>query len=372
MSERHEEGAGVSYEWTTRRRFVTAAGAAGVAGLAGCTGDDDGDDTAGSEEDFPEWDSEDPAFPQLASTLLEDEFHVGSPALLESMEQRDEPRYGNPVPETPSPGDQLDPDTIEFSVVPTEDPDAYGDIWAPLVENMEAETGRSVTVNPLDSSAAQIEAMRADRLHVTGFSTGTVPFAVNIAGARPFAMQVSEGQFGYKLWVLTQADSSISSLGDIAGADIAHVEETSNSGHQAPVALFSSEGVAPGEDYEFEFSGSHENSIRGVAAGDYEAAPIASTVLFRQADSGEVDPDELKVVYSSDPFPTTGFSVNPRLTPELQEGIVASHLEYDYAGTSIEEFYERGQFIEIDYATNWDVILQIQEQNEVDYQVDQI
>lgn len=357
----------------TRRQFVTAAGAVGLAGIAGCVGGDDGGGGGGGEESFPEWDPSNPEFPQLASTLLDDEFHVGSPDLLESQESRDEPRYGNPVPETPGAADQLDPDVLEFSVVPTEDPDAYSDVWAPLVENMEEETGKSVTVNPLDNYAAQVEAMRADRLHVAGFSTGTVPFAVNIAGARPFGMQVSEGQFGYKLWLLTQTGNDISSLEDISGSDsIAHVEETSNSGHQAPVALFTSAGVEPGNDYEFEFSGSHENSIRGIAAGDYEAGPIASTVLFRQVDSGEVDADELKVVFSSAPFPTTAFSVNSRLAPELQDGVIAAHLDYDYTGTSIQEFYDRGQFIGIDYATNWDVILEIQQQNGVEYGVDNI
>lgn len=41
----------------------------------------------------------------------------------------------------------------------------------------------------MQSNAAQIEAMRAGRLHVAGFSTGPTAFAVNIAGAVPFAIK---------------------------------------------------------------------------------------------------------------------------------------------------------------------------------------
>lgn len=376
----------------SRRRYLLATGAAASSLLAGCTsgdgnGNGDGGNGNGNGETstqstssgsgngdaYSEWDSTDPTFPQLASTLLADDFEVGSEELLEQMERRDEPRYGEPVRETPDdPDERLDPDTLDFSMVPTEDPSAYADILSPLVENIEAETGKDVVVNPLDSYAAQVEAMNSNRMHVAGFSTGTTPFAVNIAGAVPFGIQVSEGQFGYRLWVITQAGSDITDLSDLADADVTHVEEASNSGHQAPSALFSSAGVEPGEDYEIEFSGSHENSIRAVDAGDYDAAPVASTVLQRQVESGHVDGDDIEVVWASDPFPTTAFCYHHALEPEIQEGIVRAHLDYDYSGTSLAEYYDRDAFAEIDYATHWDVILEIQQQNGVEYRTDDI
>ncbi|WP_436345955.1 phosphate/phosphite/phosphonate ABC transporter substrate-binding protein [Natronorubrum sp. FCH18a] len=363
-NQRHSLGA------QSRRRYLLT-GSAVVGGLlAGCVS---GDDSNGGDPDsYPDWDPDDPQFPQLASTLLADDFHIGTDELLEQMEPRDEPRYGSPPPETPDAGDRLDPDTLDFSMVPTEDPATYEDVLAPLVENIEAETGKDVVVNPLDSYAAQIEAMNADRLHVAGFATGATPFAVNIAGAVPFGIQIADGAFGYRLWVISQVGSDIDELADLDGADVTHVEESSNSGHQAPSALFSAGGVEPGEDYDLEFSGSHENSIRAVDAGDYDAAPIASTVLERQIESGHVDGDDLKVVWVSDPFPTTSFCYHHALEPELQEGIERAHLEYDYAGTALEEYYDRDSFTEIDYATHWDVILEIQEQNEADYRTDEL
>lgn len=374
----------------TRRRFLGSAGAVTALGMAGCIGggDDDGDggsgsgsdpgtngsgdgDTTDETDEFPEWDPLDPEFPQLVPTLLDDDFHVGSEDLLDEMEPRDNPRYGNPLRETPD--DPLDPDILDFSMVPTEDPAAYEDTLAPLAENVEAETGKEVNINPLDSYAAQIEAMNADRLHFAGFATGATPFAVNIAGAVPFAIQVDDGQFGYRLWVITQADNDdITELSDLAGADVTHVEEASNSGHQAPSALFTAAGVEPGEDYDLEFSGSHENSIRAIDAGDYDAAPIASTVLFRQARDGLIDADEMKVIWASDPFPTTSFCYHHALDPEIVEGIRRAHLDYDYEGTVLAEYYDREEFVGIDYYTHWDVILEIQQQNGVDYRVGEL
>ncbi len=373
----------------TRRQYLLGGGVAFTTALAGCLGDDEsqpgddgnggdggdgGDGTSGDDDpSFPDWDPNDPQFPQLVSTLLADDFHIGTEELLGEMEPRDEPRYGNAPMEPPEDESEwLDPDTLDFSLVPTEDPDAYTDVLEPLIDNIEAETGRDVVVNPLDSYAAQVEAMNAERLHVAGFATGATAFAVNIAGAVPFGIQIADGQFGYRLWVITQADSDVDSLDDMEGRSVTHVEESSNSGHQAPAALFTAAGVEPGEAYDVSFSGSHENSIRAIAAGDYDAAPIASTVLQRQVDAGHVDADEIKVVWASDPFPTTSFCHHYKLTPELREGIVAAHLEYDYAGTALDEYFGRDRFAPIDYATHWDVILEIQEQNGVDYRTEEI
>ena len=370
----------------TRRQFLVTSTAVSIAGLAGCTdsetngadtaggSSDDGADTGTPDDDFPTWDPQDPEFPQLVPTLLDDDFHVGTASLLDEMARRDEPRYGQPTPDPPEdPAERLDPDVLDFSMVPTEDPAAFADVLEPLAENVEAETGKEVNINPLDSYAAQIEAMRADRLHFAGFATGATPFAVNIAGAVPFGIQVDDGQFGYRLWVITQADNDeVTELSDLDGADVTHVEEASNSGHQAPSALFSAAGVTPGEDYELQFSGSHENSIRAIDAGDHDAAPIASTVLFRQARDGLIDADNIKVIWASNPFPTTSFAYHHALEPEIAEGIRRAHLDYNYAGTSLAEYYDREEFVEIDYNTHWDIILEIQQENDVDYQLDNL
>ncbi|MCE8472485.1 phosphate/phosphite/phosphonate ABC transporter substrate-binding protein, partial [Rhodovulum sulfidophilum] len=156
------------------------------------------------------------------------------------------------------------------------------------------------------SNSAEVEAMRSGRLHIAGFSTGPTPFAVNLAGAVPFAIMGSdEGEFGYKLQVYTRKDSGIDSMEDLAGKRVAHTSPTSNSGNLAPRALFPNLGVTPGEDYEVVYSGSHDQSMLGVVAGDYDAAPVASEVVDRMAERGLYDPEEVRIVWESKPFPTT-------------------------------------------------------------------
>lgn len=217
----------------------------------------------------------------------------------------------------------LDPDTLIFAYTPVEDPAVYAEVWAGFLKHMEEVTGKKVQFFPVQSNAAQIEAMRAGRLHVAGFNTGSNPLAVACAGFRPFAMMAAEdGSFGYEMEIITHPESGIDEVEDIRGKTLTHTSETSNSGFKAPTALMASEfGMTSGEDYEVDFSGKHDNSVLGVANQDYAVATVANSVKNRMIDRGVVDADQLEVLYQSDTFPTTGYGAVYNLAPELQEAI---------------------------------------------------
>lgn len=376
-----------------RRGFLEGTIACMCCGLAvaGCItqeeSSDDSDDTNGggtgedaeveAEDEYGEFDplDEETWYPHLTSTYLNHGFETGDIEELDQFEEREEPHYGDPPLETPEDeGELIDPDIIDFSMVPTEDPAIYQETMEPLIANLEEETGRDVEYVGLDNYAAQIEAMRSERLHVAGFATGNTPFAVNLAGAVPFSIQVGEGEFGYRLWVITQADNDeINALEDLAGRTVHHTEPSSNSGHLAPNAAFTELGVEPGEDYEIEFSGGHDNSAVGIYQGDMEVGPICSTCFARAQEQENIDASEIKSVWASAPFPTTAFCYRYNLHPDLQEGIRNAFLEYDYQDTSIaDEFEGRGTWAEIDYATHWHDILVNHEVNGVEYEEEEI
>jgi phosphonate transport system substrate-binding protein len=214
--------------------------------------------------------------------------------------------------------------------------------------------------------------MRAGRLHVAGFNTGSNPIAVACAGFRPFAMMAAgDGSFGYEMEIITYPDSGIESVEDIKGQKLAFTQETSNSGFKAPSALLMSEfGMEAGTDFEPVFSGSHDTSIIGVANKDYPAAAIANSVKARMIDRDVVEADQLKTVYTSQTFPTTGYGVVYNLTPELQDKIKEAFFSYPWEGSALaEEFSKSGeaQFIPITFQDDWAVIRQIDEANGVSY-----
>jgi phosphonate transport system substrate-binding protein len=268
----------------------------------------------------------------------------------------------------------VNPDTLIFAYTPVEDPAIYSDIWQPFIEHLEEVTGRDVRFFAVQSNAAQVEAMRSGRLHVAGFSTGPTPFAVNLAGAVPFALMGSdEGQFGYTLQVYTQQDSDIKEIPDLKGKRVAHTSPTSNSGNQAPRALFPDLGVVPGEDYKVIYSGSHDQSMLGVVAGDYDAAPVASEVVERMADRGLYDEEDVRIVWESDRFPTTSYNYAYNLHPDLVDKIKEAFYSFKFAGTELgKEFDGVETFIPIDYKQHWKVIRAIQSANGVQYTPDNL
>jgi ABC-type phosphate/phosphonate transport system substrate-binding protein len=93
-----------------------------------------------------------------------------------------------------------DPSTLVFAYTPVEDPAVYQNVFKPFTDFLAQCTGKRVIYYPVQSNAAEIEAMRSGRLHVAGFSTGPTGFAVNLAGAVPFAAKGTEkGPHGYHL-----------------------------------------------------------------------------------------------------------------------------------------------------------------------------
>jgi phosphonate transport system substrate-binding protein len=281
---------------------------------------------------------------------------------------------GDLVADTPSnPDDLLDPRVLIFSYTPVEDPSVYENVFTEFMEYLSEKTGKPVQWYGAESYAAQVEAMRSGRLHVAGISTGPTVFGVNLAGYVPIAIMCKgDGTFGYKLQLITHKDSDIMEVKDLKGRKVAHVTPSSNSGNQAPRALFKDMGVTPDVDYEVTYSGKHDNSIMGVVNRDYDAAPIASSVLDRMITKGVVNRDDIRIIWESDPFPTTSYGYAYNLKPELQEKIKEAFLTFDWTGTALaKEFGKQAdQFCPITFEKQWKPIRIIQKENKTIYSRD--
>jgi phosphonate transport system substrate-binding protein len=287
-------------------------------------------------------------------------------------------RNGDLVADAPTdPSQWLDPDTLIFAYTPVEDPAVYKEAWSDFLTHMEKVTGKKVQFFPVQSNAAQIEAMRSGRLHVAGFNTGSNPLAVNCAGFVSFTIMASlNGDYGYSMEIISYPGSGIEKVEDIKGRTLAFTSPTSNSGFKAPSALLKAEfDMLPDRDFKTTFSGKHDNSILGVANKDYDAASIANSVKFRMIKRDVIKEDDTVVIYQSQKFPTTGFGYVYNLKPELAEKVKESFMTFEWdkpdgSPTSLKVEFEKsneGQFIPITFKEHWDVIRKIDAANDVSY-----
>lgn len=264
--------------------------------------------------------------------------------------------------DTPTDAAKLkNPSTLVFTYTPVEDPAKYENAFKPFTEYLGQCTGKRVVFFQVQNNAAQIEALRSGRLHVGGFSTGPTVFAVNKAGAIPFAIKGdAKGYQGYNLITVVKSSSPFQKPADLKGRKVAHTSPSSNSGHLAPLALLPAQGLTPGKDYEVRFSGKHDQSVLGVASGDYDAAHVASDVFDRMVDRGQVKEADFRIVYRSQRFPTSSFAYAHDLQPALAQQIVKCFTEFRFPDSMKKDFEGVDRFVPITYQKEWAVVREVE------------
>jgi phosphonate transport system substrate-binding protein len=125
-----------------------------------------------------------------------------------------------------------------------------------------------------------------------------------------------DGSFTYHSIGFARADSGITSLDDMQGKRFAFADPNSTSGYLIPLVELPQAGysMTPGEYFaDVVFSGGHEQSIVGVANGDFDAAVTwadglgewedgyNSGALRRATDAGLVDMNDLVEIWKSSP-----------------------------------------------------------------------
>lgn len=299
---------------------------------------------------------------------------LAAPAAL-ALDPRFKDADGDLVADPPTEAkDFVDPPVLIFAYTPVEDPAVYAKVWDGFIRHLEKVTGKRVQFFPVQSNAAQIEAMRAGRLHVAGFNTGATPLAVNCAGFVPFTlMSTKDGVYGYRMEIITFPGSGIDKPQDLKGRKLAFSVETSNSGYKAPAAILRDKfGLTAGKDYEAVFSGKHDISILGVANKDYPAAAIANSVLKRMIARGALKAEQVKSIFASDSFPSTAYGSVYNLKPELAKKVQEAFFSFPWEGSALLNEFKNNDppvdhFLKINYKQHWQIVRDVDQAMSVSY-----
>jgi phosphonate transport system substrate-binding protein len=142
-----------------------------------------------------------------------------------------------------------------------------------------------------------------------------------------------DGSFTYHSIGFARADSGITSLDDMKGKRFAFADPNSTSGYLIPLVELPQAGYSmePGEFFaDVVFSGGHEQSIVGVANGDFDAAVTwadglgewedgyNSGALRRATDAGLVDMNDLVEIWKSTPIPEGPIVLRKALPAEVK------------------------------------------------------
>ncbi len=241
------------------------------------------------------------------------------------------------VADSPDPAECIDPHVLVYSFVAGEVESVEEPKWKELLDALAKKTGREVKYTHYASVDEQLAALKNGESHIAGLNTGIVPTAVQRDGFVPICTFGREdGTFGYTMQFLVPTGSPIKRLSDVRGHKVMFTRLDSNSGFKAPLVKLMDEKMMPDRDYEWGFSQGHEESIKGIADKEFEVAPVASDILTRMVEQGDVKADDFVSIYQSERFPPATIGIAYNLTPELRTAIKDTLLGFELKGTGLQ------------------------------------
>ena len=301
--------------------------------------------------------------------------------LQNPVNHRLDPKYvdadGDLVADAPTdPAQQIDPPRLTFSYVPAEGPteSEYKQAFADLMAHISKATGKPVVYFDAASSDEQLHALRDGKLNIAALNTGNVPLGVCEAGFVPVAgLGDANGSSKYQMEIVVAANSPIKTVEDLRGHELTLTDPGSNSGYKAPLVLLKSDfGLLPGRDFGIRYSGGHEQSIKGLADGEYEVIAGPNDVLRREVAAGTIKPTQFRSIYKSESFPTAAIGYEYDLKPALAAEIRGAILDFDWKGTGLEkEFASANQtrFVPVNYKDDWALVRRIDDNIGFAYQI---
>lgn len=214
-----------------------------------------------------------------------------------------------------------DADTLVLGMVP--DQQSVEDNFGPLVEYIEAVSGKKVELVETSDYAALIEAAIAGRIDIGRFSGLTYVAATN-AGAKLEAMSARVPTQGasarYESLAIAPAGSDITSIEDMKGRKICFVDPGSTSGYLYPAAALIEAGIDPATDIEPVFAGGHDIVTRYVAEGVQCEAGFAEDAVVERTgiDQGLFEEGDLEV-FDRLEVPGSPIVISTDLPEEMQQ-----------------------------------------------------
>lgn len=266
---------------------------------------------------------------------------------------------GDLVADAPDdPSKCIDPKPLVFSFIAGEEEGLEEPKWKELIDRLIEKTGREVKYTHFSSVNDQLAALKNGEVHIVGLNTGTVPTAVQLDGFVPLCTFGREdGTYGYTMEFLVPAGSKLKSIADVRGHKVMFTRLDSNSGFKAPLVLLMDPpyNMMPDRDYDWGFSQDHEVSIKKVADKEFEVAPVASDILARMVEQGDIKEDEYVSIYTSERFPPATLGIAYNLTPELQASIREALLGFELQGTGLEGEFgaDATKLVAVNYKDDW-------------------
>jgi phosphonate transport system substrate-binding protein len=230
-------------------------------------------------------------------------------------------------------------DEITMGVITEENAEDRAKRWDPTRDFLSNELGVQIKWREATDYAGVIEAMKAKKIELAWFGPASFARAwiVTSGNAVPLAAEIDkDGGFGYFGVIIVKKDSPYKSIDDLKGKRFGFADPNSTSGYQAPNFFLGEAGYKPDEFFgSTSFSGSHENSVKMLFEGNFDAVATwwtneQKSNMSRMESKGMIPKGQYRIIWKSPRLPSDPFTVPAWLPKDMQEDIRSALLAMPY------------------------------------------
>jgi phosphonate transport system substrate-binding protein len=219
---------------------------------------------------------------------------------------------------------------INMGVITEENAEDRAKRWDPVRDYLSKELGVPVKWREATDYAGVIEALKAKKVELAWFGPASFARAwiVTDGQAVPLAAEIDkDGGFGYFGVIIVKKDSPYKTVEDLKGVRFGFADPNSTSGYQAPNFFLTEQGYKPDEFFgSTTFSGSHENSVKMLYEGNFDAVATwwtndKKSNMSRMEDKGMIEPGAYRIIWKSPRLPSDPFTVPAWLPQQMQDDI---------------------------------------------------
>lgn len=220
-----------------------------------------------------------------------------------------------------------------ISAIPDQDPEKLQRLYGGVADYLSKELGVSVVYRPVTDYTASVTAFKVGELDMVWYGGLTgVQARLQVPGAHAIAQRDIDDQF-HCVFIANKA-TDITDLASLKGHTFTFGSESSTSGRLMPQYFLEQAGVKL-DDFKGKngFSGSHDKTIKLVAAGAYDAGALNEQVWKEYVKRGAPELEQVRLLSTSPPFHDYHWVLHPsvasRFGGDFPDKIKAALLKLD-------------------------------------------
>jgi phosphonate transport system substrate-binding protein len=226
--------------------------------------------------------------------------------------------------------DDAIPKRLKIGLLPGESSLTVMRLFEPLRRQLESRLGMPVELQVGTNYAATGEALRFGRIDIAYLGPVTYVLQSEKAELVTFATP-SHAKVGamFEAAIIVPADSTVKTLKDLEGTNVAFGDPASTSGSWVPKYELLAAGLREGRDYKAHYLGAHDAVALAVSNKKAAAGGISRPVFDRLVSDGKIDPAKVRVLMETRPIPEYAWTFRAGLDPAFRQKIADAFYAVD-------------------------------------------